>query len=76
MYRDEEHRDFACRMHNVPTGAEKVLWRFLRAGQVDGHKFRRQAAIGPYLVDFVCFVERLIIELDGPQHLEQEVAEV
>ena len=33
-------------------------------------KFRRQAAIGAYIVDFVCFSHRLIVELDGPQHID------
>jgi very-short-patch-repair endonuclease len=37
-----------------------------------GVKFRRQAAIGAYVVDFVCFPHNLIVELDGPQHLENE----
>jgi very-short-patch-repair endonuclease len=69
MYRDHEQRDFARRLRNYPTDAEKRLWHFLRAGKL-GVKFRRQAAIGPYIVDFVCFSHKLIIELDGPQHLE------
>ena len=33
-----------------------------------GFKFRRQAPIGRYVVDFVCFEQRLVIELDGGQH--------
>ena len=45
------------------------MWYFLRAGKL-GVKFRRQAAIGEYNVDFVCFSHSLIVELDGPQHLE------
>ena len=71
MYRNENQRDFARTLRNEPTNAEKQLWRFLRAGQLGGHKFRRQAAIGPYVVDFVCFSLKLIVELDGPQHLER-----
>jgi very-short-patch-repair endonuclease len=38
---------------------------------LDGYKFRRQAPIGPYVVDFVCFEKRLVIELDGSQHAER-----
>ena len=38
-------------------------------------RFRRQAAIGPYIVDFVCFSHRLIIELDGPQHFDARAIE-
>lgn len=70
MYRDQNQRDFARSLRNLPISPEKRLWHFLRAKQLRGHKFRRQAAIGPYIVDFVCFAQKLIIELDGPQHLE------
>jgi very-short-patch-repair endonuclease len=72
MYRDRNHRDFARTLRNQPTDPEKRLWHFLRAQQLRGRKFRRQAAIGPYIVDFVSFDDKLIIELDGPQHLDQE----
>jgi len=69
MYRDEEQRDFARRLRNEPTEAEERLWHFLRAGKL-GVKFRRQAAMGCYVVDCVCFSHKLIVELDGPQHLD------
>ena len=36
-----------------------------------GYRFRRQAPIGPYIVDFVCFENRLVIEVDGGQHVER-----
>jgi very-short-patch-repair endonuclease len=36
-------------------------------------KFKRQAPIGPYVVDFICFEHRLIIEVDGGHHAESEV---
>jgi very-short-patch-repair endonuclease len=70
MYRDADQRDFARRLRNQMTPAEKELWRFLRAAQLDGHKFRRQVAIGPYIVDFACLAMALLVELDGPQHGE------
>ena len=53
------------------TEAEKLLWYHLRAHRLGGYKFRRQAPIDNYIVDFVCFNPKLIIELDGGQHLEQ-----
>ena len=53
------------------TEAEKRLWKWIRDQQMDGHKFRRQAPIGGYIVDFVCFPAGLVIELDGGQHAEQ-----
>jgi very-short-patch-repair endonuclease len=74
MYRDANQRDFARDLRNSPTPAEERLWHFLKAGKL-GVKFRRQAAIGSYLVDFVCFPAKLIIELDGPQHLTPEALE-
>jgi 5-methyltetrahydrofolate--homocysteine methyltransferase len=71
MYRDKEQRDFARQLRNLPSEAEKRLWYFLRTGKL-GVKFRRQAAIGDYIVDFVCLSHKLIVELDGPQHLEPQ----
>jgi very-short-patch-repair endonuclease len=71
MYRDANQRRFARDSRNSPTPAEARLWYFLKAAKL-GVKFRRQAAIGPYIADFVCFSHKLIIELDGPQHLTPE----
>jgi very-short-patch-repair endonuclease len=50
------------------TDAERKLWFALRSRQFAGFKFRRQQPIGPYIADFVCFQEKLVIELDGDQH--------
>ncbi len=50
------------------TEAEIVLWRALRRKQLEGCKFRRQQPIGIYIVDFVCFERKLILEADGSQH--------
>lgn len=38
--------------------------------QIDGHRFRRQAPIGRYIVDFVCFERKLVVEVDGGQHAD------
>jgi len=69
MKRDQDQRDFARLPRNEPTAPEKLLWQFLRGSKL-GAKFRRKAAIAAYLVDFVCFARQLIVELDGPQHLD------
>ena len=53
------------------TVHEKILWSYLRTSGI-GFKFRRQHSIGPYIVDFYCAEKRLIIEVDGGQHLELE----
>jgi very-short-patch-repair endonuclease len=75
MYRDNDQREFARALRNQPTDAERRLWHFLRAQQLRGRKFRRQAAIGADVVDFVCFKDKLIVELNGPQHLDPEASE-
>ncbi|OGF02896.1 MAG: ATP-dependent helicase HrpA [Candidatus Doudnabacteria bacterium RIFCSPLOWO2_02_FULL_49_13] len=59
----------ARKLRNTLTDAEKHLWYILRAENL-GYKFRRQAQIGNYIVDFVCYDKRLIIEIDGGQHFE------
>ena len=54
------------------TEQEKVLWNILRSNKFYGLKFRRQVPIGNYVVDFVCEIHNLIIELDGGQHNEPD----
>lgn len=63
---------FAKNFRKNQTDAEKRLWYSLRARQFEGLKFRRQQPIGSYIVDFVNFDQKLIIELDGSQHLTEE----
>jgi very-short-patch-repair endonuclease len=50
------------------TVTERRLWLKLRGRQMDGWKFRRQAPIGDYIVDFYCAAARLVIELNGESH--------
>jgi very-short-patch-repair endonuclease len=57
------------------TDAEHRLWSKLRGRQDAGHKFRRQAPIGPYVVDFLCSQRKLIVEVDGGQHAARAVAD-
>jgi very-short-patch-repair endonuclease len=52
------------------TAAEALLWSRLRGNQLLNLKFRRQRPIGPYFADFVCMEVRLVIELDGGQHVD------
>jgi very-short-patch-repair endonuclease len=58
-------------LRNNPTEAERRLWRHLQRRQIAGVKFRRQQPIGTYVVDFISFEHRVIIEVDGGQHAEQ-----
>ena len=55
-----------------PTNAEQLLWKQLRLKQIEGFKFRRQQPIDNYIVDFVCFERRIVIEVDGGQHATQK----
>ena len=52
------------------TDAESALWQELRNRQLCGYRFKRQHPIGNYIVDFVCLERRLVVELDGGQHLD------
>jgi very-short-patch-repair endonuclease len=54
------------------TTAEDVLWRHLRRVEINGSHFRRQVPIGPYIADFACLKKRLVIEVDGSQHGDDE----
>ena len=63
-------RRFARALRREPTEVEDRLWQELRSRRLDRIKFRRQHNIGPYVVDFVCFEGRLVVELDGSQHAE------
>jgi adenine-specific DNA-methyltransferase len=53
-----------------PTDVEHKLWAALRGRQLAGFKFRRQVGIGRYFADFACVAAKLIVELDGSQHIE------
>ena len=50
------------------TFSEARLWACLKNKQLDGRRFRRQHSIGNYIVDFFCYSENLIIEVDGASH--------
>ncbi|OGP75878.1 MAG: hypothetical protein A2V86_05740 [Deltaproteobacteria bacterium RBG_16_49_23] len=53
------------------SNAEQALWNVLRGRQVSGLKFRRQHPLGDYILDFVCLEYKLVIEVDGGQHVQQ-----
>jgi very-short-patch-repair endonuclease len=61
----------AGELRKEPTPAERKLWAYIRGDKLNGVSFRRQHAIGNYIPDFVSIKRKLIIELDGSQHLEQ-----
>jgi len=53
------------------TDAEARLWNALRAGRLDGWKWKRQVPFGPYILDFLCRDAALVVELDGGHHADQ-----
>ncbi len=57
-------------MRRTPTEAERALWHLLRAHHFAATKWKRQQPLGRYIVDFVCFERRLIVEADGSQHAD------
>ena len=64
-------RTRAIELRKELTLAERQLWSRIRNDRL-GFNFRRQHAIGNYIPDFCCPKEKVVIELDGSQHLEQE----
>ena len=61
---------YARKLRQGMTDVETVMWQALRNRQLGGFKFRRQASIGPYIVDFLSIERMLVVELDGGQHDE------
>jgi len=65
----------ARKLRQSQTDAEKTLWARLKNKQLENVKFRRQQPLGSYIVDFVSFERKIIIEVDGGQHNAKEVRE-
>ena len=68
-------RATARKLRANTTPHERALWRVLKELPVFGTHFRRQAPIGPYVVDFLCSAARLVIEIDGGHHNDDETSE-
>jgi very-short-patch-repair endonuclease len=60
-------RERSKKLRQDMTKAEVIVWYWLRRQQT-GHKFRRQHPVGPYIADFACVAEKLIVEIDGYTH--------
>ena len=67
----ETQRNRARTLRNSATDAERRLWQPLRLRQLGGFRFRRQVPLHGYIVDFLCVELKLVVELDGGQHVEQ-----
>jgi very-short-patch-repair endonuclease len=66
---NEQSNTNSQKTKETPNRSRKKLWYILRLNNLK-LKFRHQAPIGPYVIDFVCYTKKLIIELDGGQHCE------
>jgi very-short-patch-repair endonuclease len=64
----ERMKEAAREQRKTATATEAILWQALRGARLDGRKFRRQQAVGPFVVDFYCASERLVVEVDGAVH--------
>ena len=67
----ENRKIIRRKLRKSSTPHEVILWSRIRKSQL-GYKFRRQHSIGKYIVDFYCPERKLIIELDGSQHIEKQ----
>lgn len=68
----EQTRASARALRQDQTKGEKMVWRALRELKAEGIRVRRQAPIGPYIVDFVAFSRKVIVEIDGDVHATEE----
>jgi very-short-patch-repair endonuclease len=63
------NRRHARRMRHTPTNAERAMWRLLRDRRLAGWKFCLQVPFQTFILDFVCFDQKVVIEIDGSQHM-------
>ena len=62
--------NYAADLRNNQTNAENIIWFNIRNRKLNNIKFKRQVPIGKYIVDFANMQKKLVIELDGSQHID------
>lgn len=67
---DKRLTQLARTLRNNMTVQEIKIWQYLKNRQIDGVKFRRQFILGKYICDFVSLENKIVIEIDGSQHIE------
>jgi very-short-patch-repair endonuclease len=72
MLNDPQQKKQRRNLRKGMTSAEKALWRKLRSRRLQRYKFRRQASIDKYIVDFYCAEKKLVLEVDGDVHAFSE----
>ena len=73
LLNDPSQKDLRRKLRKNQTEAEKILWGKLKNHQMHGLKFFRQYGVGRYIVDFCCPAQKLVVELDGGGHAEEEI---
>ncbi len=71
----KKYQSLARELRRNPTDAESKLWQYIRKRQIAGALFKRQYCIGSYIADFCCPRLRIIVELDGSQHMVRHPAD-
>ncbi len=64
-----ELKAYRRQLRNKSTSAEATLWTYLQKSQLENRKFRRQHSLGNFIADFYCPSQKLVVELDGEDHL-------
>lgn len=74
-YYSQKSLIYAKNLRTDQTDCENILWQYLRGKRLNNIKFRRQVPIGKYIVDFVNLGKKLVIEIDGSQHIDEKYIE-
>ena len=72
IYYNPKLKEQARELRENATFTERLLWKYLRAGQLHGYRFLRQKPIDEFIVDFYCKRLRLVIEIDGVTHNDKQ----
>ena len=75
MKHDHKSQALATRLRRTLTPPERLLWSCLKLFRGQGFHFRHQSAFGPFVLDFVCHSRRLVVEVDGSHHADEQQAE-
>ena len=68
IYYNPKLKDRSRELRKNATFTERLLWKHLRSGQLNGYRFLRQKPIDEFIVDFYCKKVHLVIEIDGVTH--------
>ena len=72
LARENSPKDFARKLRQKDNDAEAALWAELRDRRLNNYKFVREIPRGRYFADFACRRKRLVVEVDGSQHIGSE----